>query len=184
MPQKTNRPVKRWKHLAGLKTTKSVDRRNGLYLQHNLLCQVRPLSVNPPQRETDIMNPKRVRRAAYKRIPFAALRGLPADPTHRVSIAHYQILPALNPNGSPRPERMVSHASLTLGSDFRVDARIVQQPSGLALEISPDGFDMERRKPELFAFSPALTRSIYDAMAQAHTLAKARQHSQSREGRN
>lgn len=117
-------------------------------------------------------------------IPLAQLRGLPADPSHRVGVAGYQLFPYANPNGSPRPERIVSHACLTLGRDFRVQARILSQPSGMALELSPDGFDMTRRLPELFAFSPALVRNIYDALSQAHTLAKARQHCQSREGRN
>ena len=117
-------------------------------------------------------------------IPLTDLRALPADPCSRVCVAGYQLFPAANPNGRLRPERIVSHASLTLGRDFRVQARILSLPSGMAMDLSPDGFDMERRKPEAFAFSPALTRSIYDALAQAHTLAKARQHSQSREGRN
>jgi len=118
-------------------------------------------------------------------IPLNELRGLPADPVlYRVGVAGYQLFPAANPNGRPRPERIVSHASLTLGWDFRVQARILSQPSGMALELSPDGFDMERRQAEQFAFSPALVRGIYDALAQAHTLAKARQHCQSREGIN
>lgn len=117
-------------------------------------------------------------------IPLVQLRGLPAAPSHRVGVAAYALFPARNPNGRPRPERIVSHASLTLGSDWRVQVRIVQQPTGLALELSPDGFDMARRRRQLFAFSPSLVRGIYDALAQAYTLAKARQQAQSREGRN
>jgi len=118
-------------------------------------------------------------------IPLNELRGLPADPVlYRVGVAGYQLFPYANPNGLPRPARIVSHACLTLGRDFRVHARILSQPDGMTLELCPDGYDMTRRQAEQLAFSPALVRGIYDALAQAHTLAKARQHSQSREGRN
>ncbi len=117
-------------------------------------------------------------------IALSELRGLPADLSPRIGVAEYVIFPFLNLNGKPRPQRIVSAASLTLGHDFRVQARILSLPSGMALELSPDGFDMERRLPELFAFSPAIVRGIYDALAQEHPLAKARQHARSREGRN
>lgn len=117
-------------------------------------------------------------------VPLAELRGLPADPLNRVGVAEYALFPTLNPNGRPRPERIASATSVTLGGDYRVQARIVQAASGLALELSPAGFGMARRLPETFHFSLALTRSIYNALAQAHTLAKARQYSRSREGRN
>ena len=117
-------------------------------------------------------------------VPLAELRGLPADPLNRVGVAEYVLFPALNPNGRPRPERIVSAASVTLGGEYRAQARILSQPDGMTLELSPDGYDMTRRKPEAFAFSPALVRGIYDALAQAHTLAKARRYSQSREGHN
>jgi len=117
-------------------------------------------------------------------VPLAELRGLPADPLNRVGVAEYALFPALNPNGRPRPERIVSAASVTLGGDYRVQARILSQPDGMTLELCPDGYDMTRRHAEQFAFSPALVKGIYDALARAHVAARAKRHSQSREGRN
>ncbi len=117
-------------------------------------------------------------------IALATLRGLPADPLQRVGVADYTIPRAILPNGLPRPSRIVSSAALTVGGSFRVQARIIRQRGGMALELAPAAFDMARQEPEPFRFSSTLARSIYNAMAQAHIKAQARGHAQSREGRN
>ena len=57
-------------------------------------------------------------------------------------------------------------------------------PNGRPLELCPDGYDMTRRQAEQLAFSPALVKGIYDALARAHVAARAKRHSQSREGCN
>lgn len=119
------------------------------------------------------------------RYPLADVRRLPTQTAHRLRLVHYDAPGDILPNGLRRPDTIIATGALRVGNDFHILARVRQDKDGArVLEVDAMAFDTLLSRPCALPFSDALLRGVYDELARAHVLAKARQHGCSVEGRN
>lgn len=122
---------------------------------------------------------------AFVSVATEAVRSIPDGKDHRLQLIDYHLPCDTLPNSLPRPTRILGEGALRVGTDFSLLARIVQNNEGTRLlEVSAQAYDVPRGVPTDLSLDPGLLGATYHLLARAHVAARAKRHSQSREGRN
>lgn len=164
---------------------------------HGPKCPTVPRCAEPPPRRPDQQNGSHYPvaggvllsnpfvNANFVAVPTEAVRGIPDGKAHRLQLIDYHLPCDTLPNSLGRPTRILGEGVLRVGADFHLLARIVQNNEGTRLlEVLAQAYDMSRRAPANLSLDPGLLGATYHLLARAHVAARAKRHSQSREGRN
>lgn len=122
----------------------------------------------------------------YHFVPASELRTAPADigqARSRLNVLSFFLPADRNPNGCPRPDRILADCGFRLGSDFHGRARVEKRSEGPGLAVATDAWDALMGHPVMMNYGMGLLRALYAELGRLYVGERAKRQSRGA-GRN
>ncbi len=122
----------------------------------------------------------------YRFVPASELRTAPADTgqdRNRLTVLGFFLPADVNPNGCPRPDRIMADCGFRVGGDLAGRARVERRVEGPGLAVTTDAWDalMGRRVP--LGLGLGILRALYAELGRLYVGEQARRQARGA-GRN